>query len=245
MPVSQDNQLNRLVSFLTAKSDPGQLREARVVRDARGPARSSGRSRSTARSTGRPRSRRPFTLLDQQGSRVIQGSMQLIPVGNSIIYVRPDLRRRATGERGFPQFQFVVVFYRKARARCCAATVSDGARASCLGTDGCRTTPTARRLTRPRRRRRTRRPRASPARRRPPRRRRLPPRPGARQRPAARRSRTSSTRRRRQLDQADRGAAQHRLTSSQYQHARHRPGDQAPGQAGATGSAARSAYGRR
>ena len=39
---------------------------------------------------------------------MIKGSLQLIPVGNSIIYVRPIYV--PAGENGFPQFQFVAVF---------------------------------------------------------------------------------------------------------------------------------------
>ena len=37
VPVSKDNQQTRLVSFMTAKSDPRRLRRAEGVRDAAGP----------------------------------------------------------------------------------------------------------------------------------------------------------------------------------------------------------------
>jgi uncharacterized membrane protein (UPF0182 family) len=58
-----------------------------------------------------------ITLLNQQGSQVIQGSMQLIPIGNSIIYVRP-FYAQGSGEGSYPLFQFVVVFSQDYGAFC-------------------------------------------------------------------------------------------------------------------------------
>ena len=65
------------------------------------------------------------TLLNTQGSRVTQGSLQLIPVGSSsLIYVRPFyVQGRQSGS--FPQFQFVVVYSQDLGA-VCAPTVTDG-----------------------------------------------------------------------------------------------------------------------
>ena len=65
-----------------------------------------------------------ITLLNQQGSQIIQGSMQLIPVGNSIVYVRP-FYAQGRGSGAYPQFQFVVVFSQDYGAYC-APTVQDG-----------------------------------------------------------------------------------------------------------------------
>ena len=50
-----------------------------------------------------------FTLLSQQGSAVVKGNIQLIPVGNSIVYVQPIFVQQST-QQGYPQFRFVVVF---------------------------------------------------------------------------------------------------------------------------------------
>jgi len=66
-----------------------------------------------------------ITLLNQQGSSVIQGSMQLIPVGNSIVYVRP-FYAQSRQEGSFPQFQFVVVYSQGAGNAFCGQTVEDG-----------------------------------------------------------------------------------------------------------------------
>jgi uncharacterized membrane protein (UPF0182 family) len=55
---------------------------------------------------------------------VIQGSMQLIPVGNSIVYVRP-FYAQSRGTGSFPQFQFVVVYSQGSGNAFCGQTVQD------------------------------------------------------------------------------------------------------------------------
>ena len=88
VPVSSNNTLTRLVSFLTANSDPGHYGELRAFtmpqgETVKGPVQvNSEMNRAGAISTA-------ITFLNQQGSRVTQGSLQLIPVGNSLLYVRP------------------------------------------------------------------------------------------------------------------------------------------------------------
>ena len=83
VPVSSGNSQTRLVSFLTANSDPGQYGELQSFtmpqgQTVEGPVQvNNDIIRTTAISQA-------ITLLNQQGSQVIQGSMQLIPVGNSI-----------------------------------------------------------------------------------------------------------------------------------------------------------------
>jgi uncharacterized membrane protein (UPF0182 family) len=67
---------------------------------------------------------RQLSLLDQRGSTVISGSLQLIPVGDSILYIRP-LYVRGSGASGFPQFRFVVVFT-SGREPVLAQSVEDG-----------------------------------------------------------------------------------------------------------------------
>ncbi len=124
VPVSSGNTQTRLVSFLTANSDPeqyGQL-QAYVMptgQNVNGPVQvNNAILRTAAVSTA-------ITFLNQQGSSVIQGSMQLIPVGNSIVYVRPFYAQsRQTGS--FPQFQFVVVYSQGSGNAFCGQTVEDG-----------------------------------------------------------------------------------------------------------------------
>jgi len=109
VPVSKDNQQTRLVSFLTAKADPqnyGQL-EASVMPQGQqvlGPVQVAANINKDPIISAR------FTLLDQRGSRVIKGNVQLIPVGSSIVYVQPIFTIATSGGNAFPQFQFVAVF---------------------------------------------------------------------------------------------------------------------------------------
>ncbi len=108
VPVSQGNAQTRLVSFMVAKSDPGTYGEMTAFEMPQGesilgPVQVDNEINSTAEIS------RQLTLLDQRGSSVIQGSLQLIPVGDSIVYIRP-IYVRGRGESSFPEFRFVVVF---------------------------------------------------------------------------------------------------------------------------------------
>ncbi|HEY3097048.1 MAG TPA: UPF0182 family protein [Acidimicrobiia bacterium] len=109
VPVSAENKQTRLVSFMVARSDPrnyGQMTAFEMPQgeNVLGPVQIDNRIKSTAEIS------RQLTLLNQQGSTVIQGSLQLIPVGNSILYIRPFYVQGA-GASSFPQFRFVVVAY--------------------------------------------------------------------------------------------------------------------------------------
>jgi uncharacterized membrane protein (UPF0182 family) len=108
VPVSKDNQQTRLVSFMTAKSDPrdyGQL-DAFVMPQGE---QVLGPVQVAANINKEPSISEKITLLDQRGSNVISGNVQLIPVGDSIVYVQPFFTVASQGANGFPQFQFVVV----------------------------------------------------------------------------------------------------------------------------------------
>jgi uncharacterized membrane protein (UPF0182 family) len=108
VPISAENRQTRLVSFMVAKSDPdayGEMTAFEMPQGelVRGPVQVNNEIASTAEISER------LTLLDQRGSTVISGSLQLIPVGDSILYIRP-IYVRGSGASGFPQFRFVVVF---------------------------------------------------------------------------------------------------------------------------------------
>jgi uncharacterized membrane protein (UPF0182 family) len=108
VPVSSGNSINRLVSFLTANSDPGEYGKLESFEmpqgsSVLGPVQVSNQIYATSSIS------QQITLLGRGNSRVINGSLQLIPVGNSIIYVRP-FYVRGTGTGSYPKFQFVAVF---------------------------------------------------------------------------------------------------------------------------------------
>jgi uncharacterized protein len=51
-----------------------------------------------------------LSLLDQRGSQVVRGDVQLIPIGDSLLYVRPIYVEATTGNT-FPRFKYVAVTY--------------------------------------------------------------------------------------------------------------------------------------
>jgi uncharacterized membrane protein (UPF0182 family) len=123
VPVSAGNRQTRLVSFMVARSDPSNYGEMTAFEmpqgeSVLGPVQIDNRIKSTTDIS------RELSLLNQQGSTVIQGSLQLIPVGNSILYIRP-FYVQGGGSSSFPQFRFVVVAYGDQNP-VRASTVEDG-----------------------------------------------------------------------------------------------------------------------
>jgi uncharacterized membrane protein (UPF0182 family) len=107
VPVSGGNSQTRLVSYMVADGDPGNygaMTTFEMPQDELvfGPVQINNAINTT------PAIARDLSLLNQQGSSVIQGSMQLIPVGDSLIYVRPYYVEGTT-ESAYPQYRFVVV----------------------------------------------------------------------------------------------------------------------------------------
>ena len=107
VPVSQNNQQTRLVSFMTAKSDPGSYGKLQAFvmpqgANVFGPVQVANNIQSDTNLS------REFTLLSQGGSSIVKGNIQVIPVGNSLVYVQPIFVQQSA--QGYPQFRFVVVF---------------------------------------------------------------------------------------------------------------------------------------
>jgi hypothetical protein len=107
--VSKGNALQNLVSFMVAKSDPAQYGDLESFTMPTGKSAVDGpvQVNSTILNTASISSQ--FTLLNQQGSRVVQGSLQLIPIEDSLLYIRPIYVVSASQKQ--PAFRFVVVFY--------------------------------------------------------------------------------------------------------------------------------------
>jgi uncharacterized protein len=109
VPVSRDDRLTNLLSFMVAKSDPGEYGSLEAFtmptgQQVFGPAQVNAAIQNT------PEISRELSLLDQRGSEVLQGSMLLIPVEDSILYIRP-FYLQAEGGTQLPEFKFVVVVY--------------------------------------------------------------------------------------------------------------------------------------
>ncbi|MGZ4755350.1 MAG: UPF0182 family membrane protein [Acidimicrobiia bacterium] len=109
VPVSKGNALQNLVSFMVAKSEPSQYGKLQSFTMPTGNNTVYGpvQVNSTILNTDQISSQ--FTLLNQQGSSVVQGSLQLIPIEDSLIYIRPIYVVSASQKQ--PAFRFVVVFY--------------------------------------------------------------------------------------------------------------------------------------
>ncbi len=106
-----------MISFLVAKSGPdqyGQLVDFQLPRDRL----IDGPGQVGARINQNPEISQQFTLLDQQGSDVIQGNMLVVPVKESLVYVQPiyiSARSTATATNrdaaALPEFKFAVVVF--------------------------------------------------------------------------------------------------------------------------------------
>lgn len=106
VPFSDQDQRKELQAIMTASSDPDNYGKLRVlVMDQSplpdGPAIVDSDIKQTFASQ--------LTLLDQQGSRVSFGDMQILPIGNSLLYVRPWFVFANTTP--VPELRYVTVTY--------------------------------------------------------------------------------------------------------------------------------------
>jgi len=90
-----------LSAFMFAGSDPNDYGKLMLYQVPNPTAPSPGQAASLIQSDQFISSQ--FTLLGTQGSRVIQGSVQLIPIGNAIVYVRP-VWILGSGSATFPRY---------------------------------------------------------------------------------------------------------------------------------------------
>jgi len=109
VPFSDNDSRKELVAFMTASSDPddyGQLKVFVMPRNRLpdGPALVAANIASEEDISAE------LTLLDQQGSQVRQGNLLLVPVGESLLYVRP-LYTQAAGPTAVPELKKVIVTF--------------------------------------------------------------------------------------------------------------------------------------
>ncbi len=104
--ISDDDQRKELSAFMVAKADPDSYGELVVYAmdddNVPGPALADERIRSDAEVSSRQ------TLLGDTGSEVRYGEMQLLPIGDTIVYVRP-LFVIAEGSSNVPTLEHVIV----------------------------------------------------------------------------------------------------------------------------------------
>jgi uncharacterized membrane protein (UPF0182 family) len=104
--IDSNDARKELSAFMVAKADPDSYGELIVYsmdnNNVPGPALADERIRSNADVSSRQ------TLLSTQGSQVRYGEMQLVPIGNTIVYVRP-LYVIAEGSSNVPTLENVIV----------------------------------------------------------------------------------------------------------------------------------------
>jgi uncharacterized membrane protein (UPF0182 family) len=108
VPTSQDDQRQELTAFMIAKSDPDDYGELQVFEmpgtAVDGPAIVDSNIQSEEDIAQR------ISLLNQQGSKVTLGNLLLIPIEQSILYVRP-LYVEADSDTPIPELKNVIVAY--------------------------------------------------------------------------------------------------------------------------------------
>ena len=107
VPFSDDDSRKNLEGFMVVHNDPERYGEIEVyeIRSSTpvdGPALFNSNIQTEEEISER------VTLLNQNGSTVVPGNLLLIPVENSLLYVRP-LYIEATGTTAVPELQLVIV----------------------------------------------------------------------------------------------------------------------------------------
>ncbi len=108
VPVSKGNGQNRLSAFMIARGDPAaspRLEAFSMPQDltVAGPVQVDRTINNTDSISTQ------ISLLNQQGSRVQQGSLQIIPVKDSLLYIQPLYVLSESGDQ--PALRFVIVYY--------------------------------------------------------------------------------------------------------------------------------------
>jgi uncharacterized membrane protein (UPF0182 family) len=114
VPVSRDDGLQNLRAVMMARSDPGDYGKLEAFTmptdiNIKGPAQASNDILGTGDIASQ------FSLLNIQGSTVVLGNLQLLPIKDSVMYVQPVYVRANTSSSNtatFPQFRFVIVWYK-------------------------------------------------------------------------------------------------------------------------------------
>ncbi|HUP72181.1 MAG TPA: UPF0182 family protein [Acidimicrobiales bacterium] len=109
VPFSEDDTRRELSAFMVAKSDPesyGKLEVFVMPRDRQ----VDGPAIVNARINQEPEVSQLITLLSRAGSEVVLGNLVIIPLEQSLIYIRP-LYVQATGANAVPELKKVVVAF--------------------------------------------------------------------------------------------------------------------------------------
>ncbi|MEM9712806.1 MAG: UPF0182 family protein [Actinomycetota bacterium] len=106
-PFSEAGNRPQLTGFMTAGSDPGSYGEL-IVYEIAGSAAPDNPAQFASESATTPEISRVFSLLEGDGSEIVAGNLLLVPVENSLLYVRP-IYLQAQGATPLPQLEQVIV----------------------------------------------------------------------------------------------------------------------------------------
>jgi uncharacterized protein len=108
VPTSDTDRQRNLTAFIVAKSDPTDYGQISAFVMPSGEL-IDGPSLADARAAAEPTIAQEISLLDQRGSRVLFGNMLLVPVGESLFYMRPVYVTSQSTQ--LPELQRVIVVY--------------------------------------------------------------------------------------------------------------------------------------
>ncbi|MGQ0521566.1 MAG: UPF0182 family membrane protein [Actinomycetota bacterium] len=108
VPRSSGDRQQNLSAFMTAKSDPGEYGKLQAFVMPRGE-QIDGPALVDARAAADPDISREITLLNQQGSQVQLGNVQVIPIENSLLYIRPLYVQSARNP--LPEFKRAIIVF--------------------------------------------------------------------------------------------------------------------------------------
>jgi uncharacterized membrane protein (UPF0182 family) len=108
VPVSNGNSQNRLASFMVARADPEASPRLESLEmpdglNVAGPVQVNQTINTTDAIS------REFSLLNQHGSQVVQGAIQIIPVKDSLLYIQPWYVVSENGRQ--PALRHAIVYY--------------------------------------------------------------------------------------------------------------------------------------
>jgi uncharacterized membrane protein (UPF0182 family) len=109
VPFSENDNRNELTSFMVAKSDPGEYGKLVVYEMPRG-SLPDGPAIVASNINSDDEIAQRVSLLDDQGSQVRYGNLLVIPVEQSLLYVRP-LYVQAQGRTAVPELRNVIVAF--------------------------------------------------------------------------------------------------------------------------------------
>ena len=111
VPVSQGDQIQTMSAFMVAGSDPGQYGKLSVFQTPPidGPALVDADISATQKISSQ------ISLLNQNGSSVELGTLQFVPVGDSMLYFRPFYVQ--SSRNPFPKLDYYVVVYAGAQGQ--------------------------------------------------------------------------------------------------------------------------------